>query len=204
MTIWAIVPVKPLRYGKSRLSGVLNVDQRTELNHFLLIHTLSTLAEIPEIDNVLVISRDPAALSIARNQKARTLLEDGSPHLNTALNRATALAQAHTARSVLVLPADLPLILPRDIRTIIRLGRKAPVVVIAPDRREDGTNGLFMNPSGLIEYSFGPGSFRRHCERVHRSGAKLEILSLPSLALDLDLPEDLELVNGLEGLGIRT
>ena len=204
MTTWAIVPVKPLRYGKSRLSGVLTVDQRTQLNNYLLIHTLSTLSEIPEIDNILVISRDPAALAVARKQKARTLLEDGTPHLNTALNRATALARAHTAQSILVLPADLPLILPKDIRALIKRGKKAPVVVVAPDRREDGTNGLFMNPAGLIEYGFGPGSFQRHCERVRQSGAKLEILSLPTLALDLDLPEDLELVNGLEGLGIQS
>ena len=38
MTIWAIVPVKPLRYGKSRLSGILSEDQRTQLNRRLLEH----------------------------------------------------------------------------------------------------------------------------------------------------------------------
>ncbi len=203
MTTWAIVPVKPLRYGKSRLSGILSVDQRTQLNRHLLMHTLSTLAEIPEIDHVLVISRDPAALTVARNQGARTLLEEGAPQLNTALNRATALAKVHKAHIVLVLPADLPLINPRDIRTLIKLGKKEPVVVVAPDRREDGTNGLLMNPAGVIEYGFGPGSFLRHCERARQSGATLEILSTPTLGLDLDLPEDLELVNGLEGLGIH-
>ncbi len=86
MTTWAIVPVKPLRYGKSRLSGVLSVDQRNQLNRYLLLHTLTILAELPEIDHILVISRDPAALAIARDQGARTLLEEGAPLLNTALN----------------------------------------------------------------------------------------------------------------------
>jgi 2-phospho-L-lactate guanylyltransferase len=203
MTIWAIVPIKPLRYGKSRLSGILSVDQRTQLNRHLLMHTLSTLAELPEIDHILVISRDPAALAIARNQGARTLLEEGTPQLNTALNRATALAKAHKAHSVLVLPADLPLISPRDIRNLLKRGKEEPVVVVVPDRREDGTNGLLMNPAGVIEYGFGPGSFQRHCERARKAGANLEILASPTLGLDLDLPEDLELVNGLEGLGIR-
>lgn len=77
-------------------------------------------------------------------------------------------------------------------------------MVIAPDRREDGTNGLLINPAGVIEYGFGPGSFHRHCERARQSGVKLDILSSPTLGLDLDLPEDLELVNGLEGLGIHS
>ena len=202
MTIWAIVPVKPLRHGKSRLSGVLSVEQRAELNRILLEHTLSTLADIPEIGSILVICRDPATLTIARNHGARTLLEDGAPHLNTALNRASALAMAHSAHSVLVLPADLPQITPRDVKAMLRLGEPAPVVVLAPDRRQDGTNGLFINPSGLIEYGFGPGSFKRHCERARAANARLEIVNRKALGLDLDIPEDLEMLGGLKKLGI--
>ena len=43
MTIWAIVPVKPLRRGKSRLAGLLSEEQRTCLNRYLLEHTLTRL-----------------------------------------------------------------------------------------------------------------------------------------------------------------
>jgi 2-phospho-L-lactate guanylyltransferase len=72
------------------------------------------------------------------------------------------------------------------------------VVVIAPDRHGKGTNALLMVPPGQIEYDFGEGSFQRHCERAKNSGARLEIVNLPSLSLDLDMPEDLELVRKLE------
>ncbi|MBL6961579.1 MAG: 2-phospho-L-lactate guanylyltransferase, partial [Anaerolineales bacterium] len=92
MTIWAIVPVKPLRRGKSRLAGTLTEDERTELNRQLLAHTLEILKNTPEIEQTLVISRDPQALAVARDFDARTVLEDGSPHLNTALERATVVA----------------------------------------------------------------------------------------------------------------
>ena len=202
MTIWAIVPVKPLRSGKSRLAGVLTEDQRTRLNRHLLEHTLLALTEIPEIGNTLVVSRDPSALAIARDLGARTLLEDGSPHLNTALKRATAVAQAHSAHSVLILPADLPLIDPAEVRSILKLGKKPPVVVIAPDRRKDGTNALLLNPAGLIEFGFGPGSCQRHCDRARLGGAELKIFNSPAMELDLDLPEDLELLGGVEDLKI--
>ena len=202
MTIWAIVPVKPLRIGKSRLSGVLSQDQRTQLNRRLLEHTLSTLSEIQDIDHILVISRDPAALAIARNQGARTLLEEGSPHLNTALDRATALAKARSAHAVLILPADLPRISAADVNAVLRRGKTPPVVVLAPDRREDGTNALFIHPAGLIEYGYGPGSYQRHRERAAAAGAKLTIVTRPALGLDLDLPEDLQLLDGLQELGL--
>jgi 2-phospho-L-lactate guanylyltransferase (CobY/MobA/RfbA family) len=57
-----------------------------------------------------------------------------------------------------------------------------------------------MVPAGQIEYDFGEGSFQRHCDRATKSGARLEIVELPSLGLDLDLPEDLEMVRKLEAL----
>lgn len=195
MTLWAIVPVKPLRYGKSRLAEVLTPDERSDLNRRMLAHTLDTLTAIPEIEHVLVVSRDQAALALAREYGARTVQENGSPHLNVALTRATVVAKNYATRGVLIVPADLPLITPEDVRLMLERAVKPPVVVVAPDRRQDGTNALLVCPAGLIEYEFGPGSFQRHCERARKAGARLEICDLPSLALDMDLPEDLELVS---------
>ena len=198
MTIWAIVPVKPLRRGKSRLAGTLSEDERAELNQSLLQHTLQTLTDIKELEQVLVVSRDPHALTIARQYGARTVREDGQPQLNTALTRATVVAKVHATRGVLILPADLPLISREDVLTLMERAVDPPVVVIAPDRHGKGTNALLICPSGLIEYDFGEDSFHRHCERAKQAGARLEIVDLPSLGLDLDLPEDLELVRELE------
>jgi len=198
MTLWAIVPVKPLRRGKSRLAGTLNEDERTELNRALLKHTLETLSDLKEVDGVLVVSRDPNALTIARNHGARTVQEDGQPELNTALKRATIVAQVYATRGVLVLPADLPLITREDILTLIKRATEPPVVVIAPDRHGKGTNALLISPPGLIEYDFGENSFQRHCKLIEKAGARLEVVDLPSLGLDLDLPEDFELIKSLE------
>ena len=194
MALWAIVPVKPLRRGKSRLAGVLSPEERNDLNRRLLTHTLETLNAIPEIEQVLVISRDQAALSLAREHGARTVLENGAPELNVALARATIVVKNYATRGLLIVPADLPLISPEDINAMLDIAVDPPVVVLAPDHRQQGTNALLVCPVGLIEYDFGPGSFQRHCERALQAGARLEILELPSLALDMDMPEDLEMV----------
>ena len=195
MTIWAIVPVKPLRRGKSRLAEALNEDERAELNSQLLKHTLKTLKETPKVEEVLVISRDPKVMTIAHDHDARTIMEAGSADLNTALKRATAVAKMYTTNGVLILPADLPLISKEDIEKIIDIGHAHHrVVVITPDRHKNGTNALLVSPSGLIEYSYGEKSFERHCEQAKNVGARLEVCELPSIELDLDLPEDLDLV----------
>jgi 2-phospho-L-lactate guanylyltransferase len=203
MTIWAIVPVKPLRRGKSRLAGLLSEEQRTLLNRYLLEHTLTVLNEISGIEHTLVVSRDPAALALTRSLGGRTVMEDGAPQFNTALKRATIVAQAQGARAVLILPADLPLVEPSDLEDLLSQGMTPSVVVISPDRRLDGTNGLFINPAGLIEYGYGPGSFQRHCQGCKDAGAKLVVVSSERIGLDLDLPEDLEMVGGLKGLNLE-
>ena len=176
MALWAIVPVKPLRRGKSRLSQVLSEDERTLLNFTMLGNTLRTLAEVPEIDQVLVVSSDPSALALAREYKARTVQEDGKPGLNTALRRATVIAQMYAAHDLLIIPADLPLITKADIQAFISHAGKSPVIVIAPDRHSDGTNALYMSPAGIIEYRSGAGSFKHHIQQAQKKGSRVEVL----------------------------
>jgi 2-phospho-L-lactate guanylyltransferase len=191
MTFWAIVPVKPLRRGKSRLADVLSQADRTSLNRHLLKNTLDILKGLPEIEQVLVVSRDSEALSMARDLGARTVQENGSPNLNVALSRATIVAKTYATRGVLILPVDLPLITTEDIKGMLAKVGEPPVVVLAPDRHRQGTNAMLVCPTGLIEYQYGPGSFQRHCELAKTVGARLEICEFKSLSLDLDLPEDL-------------
>ena len=193
MTLWAIVPVKPLRRGKSRLSGVLSLEARTALNHYLLSNTLEILATIPEIEYSLVVSRDPEALTIAREYGARTVQEQGSPQLNVALTRATMVALSHSVQGVLIVPADLPLLTADDVREVVNRAENPPVVVITPDRHHRGTNALLISPPGLIRYEYGQDSYQKHCQQAERVGARLEICERGSVALDIDFPEDLEL-----------
>jgi 2-phospho-L-lactate guanylyltransferase len=204
MTLWAIVPVKPLRRGKSRLADVLTNEERTNLNRHLLENTIDALKSIPEIEHVLVVSRDSEALAMARDLGARTVLENKNSDLNIALARATVVAKTYATRGVLILPVDLPLITPEDVQAMLDKIGEPPVVVVAPDRYYNGTNAMLVCPAGLIEYEYGPGSFERHCERARVAGARLEICELPSLSLDLDNPEDLNLVEAGLALGAES
>jgi len=194
MTLWAIVPVKPLRRSKSRLAKVLSRDKRAELSREMLVHTLSVLADVPEISRTLVVSRDSQALALARENGARTVTEHGSPELNPALARATHVARGYGVSAVLVIPADLPLIQREDVEALLSHAGDPPVIVIAPDRHQRGTNALLSAPPGLIEYEFGPDSFHQHIARAKAAGARVEICTLPSFGLDVDLPEDLAIL----------
>jgi 2-phospho-L-lactate guanylyltransferase len=193
MSTWAIIPVKPLRLAKSRLSSILTPEQRQEAAEAMLRHVLGAVQAVPEITGTLVISRDSHALALARDYGARTVQESGQPELNAALMRATSIIASWRSDAVLILPADLPLIAPADITAILQLaGNDDPCMVIATDRNKDGTNALFIRPPGLIDYAYGPGSYQRHAVRARDAGASLYVYESDRLLQDIDLPEDIE------------
>lgn len=194
MSLWAVVPIKPLRRGKSRLSSKYSEEERMILNREMLRHTIERLQQVKGLEKILVVSRDPEALTVARKLGAHTLLESGNPGLNMALARASLLAKAYKARGIIVIPADLPLLEPEDVQEMINMVNGKPAVVIAPDRHHEGTNVMLVAPPDLIEFNYGKGSFERHRAEALEAGADLRIVEKESMALDLDWPEDLELV----------
>ena len=66
-------------------------------------------------------------------------------------NRSTLWAIDDHFDALLMLPADLPSLQKKDIEAMVTLGRsEGRIVVIAPMRKEKGTNGLFVSPLGFL------------------------------------------------------
>ncbi len=158
MSLWAIVPVKPLRRGKSRLSTILSEDERVRLNHQLFVHTIEVLKKVEAVTDILVVSRDSDVLTEARDLKVRTVTENGTPELNNALRRASLFSKNFSTEGILIVPADLPLMTPEDVNAFLAERLTSPVEIITPDRRGQGTNLLFTNPADLLTFSYGMDS----------------------------------------------
>jgi 2-phospho-L-lactate guanylyltransferase len=183
---WAVLPVKPFSEAKSRLEGVLSAEQRSDLARQLMLHSLAALQAQPLIDRVLVVSADVEALSVTLGLGSATLAE-AEAGLNPALQQAQAYAVANGATRLLILASDLPLLLPSDIEAVLTTPHAE--VVIAPDRRRQGTNSLLLTP-GAIDFAFGEHSFERHLELARNAGVSVVELARPGLAFDMDLPDD--------------
>ena len=192
MNVWAIVPVKPLSRAKSRLTDELMPDQREQLATSLLMRTVRMLLPLSQIQGVLVISRDTKALAMVRELGAQTVQESGAPELNNALLRATQALRAWGADAALVVPADIPLLVPEDVEGVVNLGRYHNSVVIAPDRHEQGTNLLLVRPPGVIPYAFGSGSFDEHRRLARAANVSVAVYRSEHVALDIDTPADLQ------------
>ena len=193
---WIVIPVRSLTDGKRRLAPVLAPDERAGLVRRMFLRTLE--AAIGAGPPVLVVSPDPAALTLARDRGATGLEEPRPVELNHALELAAREAAARGATALLVVSADLPNLEAEDLRAMLPSPPAAPsasadaVVRIAPDEAGIGTNALYIRPPGLLSFEYGETSCRRHLEQARARGARVERVDRPGLRFDLDTPDDLE------------
>lgn len=192
MSLWAIVPVKPFGQGKSRLAKVLPHDRRKLLNSTMFTRTIRVLKSVPEIQQIIVVSRDTSVLSIARSFEVKTIQEEGATELNKAIARASFVSMAYQASSVIVIPSDLPLMEAKDISSLLMLRSEENEIIIAPDRKKEGTNILYLNPPDTIGLKFGINSFQNHIKQAEERNIKYTIVENPQIALDIDIQQDLE------------
>lgn len=189
--LFAVVPVKGLAVGKSRLAGTLKSGDRARLNAVLFQRVLESAFGCREIANVIVVSPDDDALARAVSAGAMALRETGVGGLNGALEEARDLALAGGAGSLLVLPSDLPQAGPGDLRRLFAALPRDSGIAIAPDAQGDGTNALLLRPAGAIPFCFGPGSFRRHVAAARAARLPCRVVRRRALAFDVDEPADL-------------
>jgi 2-phospho-L-lactate guanylyltransferase len=190
MSIFTIIPVKMLSKSKSRLSDVLSLDERQMLTLSMFEDVLRSVTNSQVIDKVVVISPDQAVSKIAKSYDVDVITEKTSRGMNPAVREAIEYSSRKGAQKVLVIPADIPLVAPRDLEEIVSLGKDVSVV-ISPSKSEKGTNALLLSPPDIIPTSYGQNSFKLHIDAAVKRGIPVEIYRSKRVALDIDRPEDL-------------
>ena len=195
MTIWAVIPVKPLHTSKSRLAHLLSPDERAALIYQFLDRTLSILAQVQTIAATLIVSSDPDVLTLAHQQQAATLPEEKAQGLNKAVTKATQYLQNLSVSAMLILPADLPFIQPSDIDNMVQSyraqdGLSQPVMAICTDDQNDGTNALLLPTHVNFIFQYGRNSFHYHIREAVRLGLTPHVVHAPGLQFDLDTEND--------------
>jgi 2-phospho-L-lactate guanylyltransferase len=188
----AIVPVKRLADTKSRLLAHLGPEAREAFALAMLQDVIGALADAASIARTVVVTPDESVADAARGAGAEGLVRD-DPGLNPALHEgARALALA-ADEPLLVVLGDVAGALAADLDALsdalAELGGRGAVLAPSSD---GGTSAILRAPHDVIPPCFGPDSAKRHREAASERGVPYRELPLPSLALDLDLPEDVE------------
>lgn len=188
--VHAVVAVKGLERGKHRLAGVLTESERHLLIKTMLNGVLDALRATPGIASINVLSSDTTVLPKDVEQ-----IFDPGEGLSAAVAYAACVLADEGAKSMLVLPADLPFVTSDDISALLAAATDHDAV-LAPNARHSGTNALLLTPPQLIAPRFGDQSFTAHVQAIRCSGARLQIVERPALAHDVDVPADLRALSG--------
>jgi 2-phospho-L-lactate guanylyltransferase len=189
VSVFAVVPVKDLWGTKSRLKPILNPGARAGLTIYMMGRVVSAIRDAG-VENVCVVSPDPIVLDEVLKRGVTPLLQE-SRGLNPALEEGRRWAMEHGGSSLLILPADLPLLDPEDVRAVLDGIGEEDSIVIAPDGTRSGTNALMLRPADALPFSFGPGSYEAHLQAARERGLAVRVCERPHLAFDLDTAEDL-------------
>ena len=189
MALFAVVPVKNLVGSKRRLSAVFTPQERKKLTLAMLEDVLSAL-KTSSVEKILVVGENSQVQQVAENCGA-SYLSTSRLGLNPAIEEATNWCMQHGACSVLVIPADVPLLKAEDVNRIAQLAAKDRAVVLSPSVNW-GTNALFRCPPKLIPACFGPNSFLAHIRAAYIRGISVRLHFSSGLASDIDSAEDLK------------
>ena len=175
-----VIPIRSFRLGKQRLAGALDDIQRSDLGRRLAGH-VSTVVESSGMLPLIVAGDDEVA-EWALNA-GFPIIADPGMGLDAAA-AAGVMWALHSSSAWVVLHSDLPQLSRPDVLALgvrVRDGTE----VIAPSA-DGGTSALGARRE--IQFSYGPGSFRRHLARL----SEPMVVARGGLLLDVDSPNDLD------------
>jgi 2-phospho-L-lactate guanylyltransferase len=187
----AILPVKAFDRSKQRLAPAIDFGHRRALVEAMFSDTLVALRRSTAIDRVFVVTSERIAARIAEGDGASVIEDTASSHseaVNLGISRAIEIGAARA----LLIPGDCPLLDSQELDALLARPVPERSALIVPDRHGEGTNALLLTPPGALTPSFGDGSRRRHTELALSQGTTPQVVEVPTLALDIDTPEDLE------------
>lgn len=192
MKTFAIVPVKRFENAKTRLSSMLDTEDRIRLSSLMLEDTLQILSVAPSLTQVIIVSADKRADEIATKHGAKFLPEEKENGVNSAVALADGYCiEKEAADATIVIPHDLPLLDSIVISKACELAEKeSTCIVICPSVRYDGTNMLLRKPPSVIGTFYETDSYNMHVRTAIKLGIPVKPLLSKSLMYDIDTPED--------------
>lgn len=189
--LWAVVPVGRFATAKRRLMSCLMPHERAACARAMLEDVLSALTRAPSLAGIMVITGDASAAALAQASGAVLLADTGNSGIGPAVELAARYLAGGGQQGMLVIPADLPLLMPEDIERIAMAHRAAPSVTLVPASVDGGTNALACSPPDAMRFCFGADSYRRHLQSARACGIEPQALVLARVGHDIDRPDDI-------------
>ena len=189
-----LIPVKDPAHAKTRLGELLTADERRRLAWAMFEDVSRAVAASVKAEQVVLVSSYGPAIERARGLGWETLIEETQASESASVDWASRLLAERGVGVVMRLPADLPLIRGEDIDALLAVDLGRPAALLVPSREGPGTNAIIRTPPALFPSRFGPNSLLLHKEEAARVGVECLVVRNARIALDIDEPQDLQLL----------
>lgn len=186
-----VIAVRGGEEAKSRYGDLVAPGDRAAFVEAMLSDMLRAIAGAPSVERVWVVTPTPRIAALALSLGAQVVDESSPGGLNAAfrLGRRSVAASRRKA-TVVLLPGDLPGLEPRDLEAVIAAAGPGEVAMVRA-ARDGGTGALAFKVCLDLPLAYGLDSFARHRAAVYELGLDPVEVTAPSLAHDLDHPDDL-------------
>jgi len=171
--------------GKQRLTGLGEATHRA----VVLAMLADVVAATTKVGRTVVVTEDGDARGLALEAGAEVVADPGG-------GQGAAVAAAIgmlPAAALLVVNADVPCVVPYDLRLLIAATPMGGIALVAS---EDGrTNALSLPAPHLFEPLYGARSAERFQRAARDLGLEAVVVAIPNLADDVDTREDLDRVH---------
>ena len=193
-----LIPVKNLTNAKQRLAGALDQARRSQLAEAMLRDVMNAAAGVSNRLDAFLVTGDSQAQAMAAEFSFGVIEDTRNESETAAIDMATSWCERHGYDTSVVVPGDIPLITGDELKQVLDAAPvEGAVFVPAYDRR--GSNCILRRPASLIPLHFGNDSFLPHCEAMKKTGKPLVVLEMAGIGLDIDNPQELELLVHREG-----
>lgn len=190
MKIAAIVPVKTFSKAKTRLD--LSPQQIENLCKVMLEEILHTLSISPQIEKIIMVTKEEEAIEIGKKYKTVTIIDEKEESVNGAVALADKYLLENDFHASIIFPQDIPFIKTQDIDFMLNYKTHPNFAIIVPSRRFDGTNALARMPVDLMETHYDEDSYKIHMNTAKEHTLNVAMVFIKRIMWDVDNTEDLK------------
>ena len=186
----AVIPVKTFSKAKSRLE--LSPLQTEKICEIMLEEILQTLSISPQIDKVIIVTKDEKAKEIGKKFNAILIEDEKEAGVNNAVSLADSYLLENNFDTSIVFPQDIPYIKTQDIDFMLQFKADSNYVIVVPSRRFDGTNALVRMPVNLMKTHYDEDSYKIHMSTAKEITREVSLVFVKRIMWDVDNLEDLK------------
>ena len=186
--MWAVIPINSFLKTMTRLSKIVDQNNRIELTKMMADQIINYLINISEIEKIVLLTNESQWVNTHNNNKIIHRKDKTSMGLKENINQTADWLHQQGVKRMLYVSIDLPFAVKDDLTELIDQHTQGLTIVEA--KKDGGTNALIIDLSYSMKFQFGKDSFERHIKKAKSLEIQTTVLQIEGLSFDLDNVDD--------------